>query len=182
MNELVYVHPNTKEPFTTSDIIAEITGNNYRSVQRIIEKQKRSLETFGGVRFEITPFMTKGGMQNKKIYHLNEPQATLLITFLKNTPVVVAFKTELVKQFYQMRLELERINAVKVERKSIRRSMTDEIKALPDTPHKAFKYAQYSDLSYRWRSASQRGRYGRSAEQRSATRQATTLWLTNSPP
>ena len=34
---------------------------------------------------------------------LNESQATFLMTLLKNTPVVVAFKLELVKQFMTMR-------------------------------------------------------------------------------
>ena len=55
MSELVFLtdgkHP---EPYTTSDIIAEMTGNSYRSIQRIIETQKERLETFGVMRFEIT--------------------------------------------------------------------------------------------------------------------------------
>ncbi len=105
MPDLVFINPKGKdmEPYTTSDIVAEMTGNSYRSVQRIIEKQEKRLETFGRVRFEITPLKTKGGLQNKKIYHLNEPQATLLITFLKNTDLVADFKMELVRQFYAMR-------------------------------------------------------------------------------
>lgn len=148
MTDIVYLAPNTKEPFTTSDIIASVTGNSYRSVQRMVEKQKKRLETFGRVRFEITPFETKGGVQNKKIYHLNEPQATLLITFLKNTDVVADFKAELVRQFYEMRRELERINAEKVELKTVRRNLTDEIAALPESPHKQFKFAHYTNLAY----------------------------------
>ncbi|QEY33842.1 hypothetical protein FL966_01605 [Caproiciproducens galactitolivorans] len=57
MNDLVFLEPDKigAEPFTTSDVIAEFTGNNYRSVQRIIEKQIDALKTFGQVRFEITP-------------------------------------------------------------------------------------------------------------------------------
>ena len=54
MNEIVFLSPNTKEPFTTSDIIAEKTNNNYRSVQRIIETQRKRLEKFGIMRFQIT--------------------------------------------------------------------------------------------------------------------------------
>lgn len=61
MQDLVFLEPNKigSEPFTTSDIIAECTGNNYRSVQRLIERQIDALRTFGRVRFEITPFNRK---------------------------------------------------------------------------------------------------------------------------
>lgn len=149
MNSLVFLAPNTQEPFTTSDVIAEMTGNSYRSVQRIIEKQSDRLSRFGRVRFEITPTQTKGGVQNKKVYHLNEQQATLLMTFLKNTDVVADFKVELVRQFYAMRFELYKVQAAKMERRPVRVSMTDAIKALPDSPHKAMKYGQYTDLAYK---------------------------------
>lgn len=148
MNNLVFLTPNTQEPFTTSDVIAEMTGNSYRSVQRIIEKQSDRLSRFGRVRFEITPTQTKGGVQNKKVYHLNEQQATLLMTFLKNTDVVADFKVELVRQFYAMRFELYKVQAAKMERRPVRVSMTDAIKALPDSPHKAMKYGQYTNLAY----------------------------------
>lgn len=148
MDNLVFLAPNTQEPFTTSDVIAEMTGNSYRSVQRIIEKQSDRLSRFGRVRFEITPTQTKGGVQNKKVYHLNEQQATLLMTFLKNTDVVADFKVELVRQFYAMRFELYKVQAAKMERRPVRVSMTDAIKALPDSPHKAMKYGQYTNLAY----------------------------------
>ena len=41
--------------------------------------------------------------QKITVYHLNEQQATLLMTYLKNTEQVRAFKKELVRQFYAMR-------------------------------------------------------------------------------
>lgn len=151
MDSLVFLEPNKigAEPFTTSDVIAQRTGNSYRSVQRIIEKQIKALETFGQVRFEITSVKYSRGTNDKKVYHLNEPQATLLITFLKNTPIVVKFKTELVRQFYAMRTELQRRQIAKLDRKPIRESLTDTIKALPETPHKSMWYKHYTDLIYR---------------------------------
>lgn len=151
MLDLVFLEPNKlgAEPFTTSDVIAKCTGNNYRSVQRTIEKQIKALETFGQVRFEITPVKYIRGTNDKKVYRLNEPQATLLITFLKNTPVVVKFKTELVRQFYAMRTELQRRQIAKFDRKPIRESLTDGIKAMPETPHKSMWYKHYTDLIYR---------------------------------
>ena len=151
MDDLVFLEPNKigAEPFTTSDVIAECTGNNYRSVQRTIEKQIKALETFGQVRFEITPVKYSRGTNDKKVYHLNEPQATLLITFLKNTSIVVKFKTELVRQFYAMRTELQCRQIAKLDRKPIRESLTNGIKAMPETPHKTMWYKHYTDLIYR---------------------------------
>lgn len=152
MESLVFLEPNKigAEPFTTSDVIAQQTGNNYRSVQRTIESQIKALETFGVMRFEITlPRKGSKGGRPKKVYRLNEPQATLLITFLKNTPVVVKFKTELVRQFYAMRTELQRRQIAKLDRKPIRESLTDGIRAMPETPHKTMWYKHYTDLIYR---------------------------------
>ena len=146
MNEIVFLSPNTKEPFTTSDSIAEKTNNNYRSVQRIIETQRKRLEKFGIMRFQITLNGRRG--RPKKIYQLNEQQATLLITFMKNNDIVADFKTELVRQFYSMRNELMNVRLAKASRKEIRLNMTDSIKALPDSPHKNFKYSQYTNLAY----------------------------------
>ena len=71
------------------------------------------------------------------------------MTLLKNTPIVVNFKAELVRQFYAMRTELYKVQMAKASRRPVRVSMTDAIKALPDSPHKAMKYGQYTDLAYK---------------------------------
>ena len=148
MNDLVYLAPNTEEPFTTSEVIAECAGVKRDTVQKLIQRHEKDLREFGRVGFEIRTLQTRGGQQMAKIYHLNEQQATLLLTFLRNTPVVIEFKKELVRQFFAMRKELMNIKAIKAERKPLRTSMTDAIKALPDSPHKQFKYSQYTDLAY----------------------------------
>ena len=148
MNTLVYLSPNTKEPFTTSEVIAECAGIKRHAVQTLIQQHEKDFHEFGRVAFEMRPLQTQGGVQLVKIYHLNEQQATLLMTYLRNTPVVREFKKELVRQFFAMREELMAVKAVKAERRVIRAEMTDAIKALPDSPHKKFKYAQYSNLAY----------------------------------
>ena len=148
MSNLVYLTPNTEEPFTTSEVIAECAGVKRDTVQKLIQRHEKDLREFGRVGFEIRTLQTRGGQQMAKIYHLNEQQATLLLTFLSNTPVVIEFKKELVRQFFAMRKELMNIKAIKAERKPLRTSMTDAIKALPDSPHKQFKYSQYTDLAY----------------------------------
>ena len=148
MRDLVYLTPNTEEPFTTSEIIAECAGVKRHAIQVLIQQHEKDFREFGRVSFQMRPLQTRGGQQMVKVYHLNEQQATLLLTFLRNTPVVIEFKKELVRQFFAMRKELMNIKAIKAERKPLRTSMTDAIKALPDSPHKQFKYNQYTDLAY----------------------------------
>lgn len=125
------------EPYTTSEIIAEGTGINHRRVRDAIRKYQTDLETFGRVVAYQTPLETKGGVQAVPGYILNEQQATFLLTLLKNTPVVVAFKKELVRQFYAMRsLLLERASPIWQDARSlgkeIRRQETEAIKLLVD--------------------------------------------------
>lgn len=149
MSDLVYLAPNTQEPFTTSEVIAECAGVKRHAIQSLIQQHEKDFREFGRVAFEMRPLQTRGGQQMVKVYHLNEQQATLLMTYLRNTEVVRAFKKELVRQFYAMRKELLNIRIAKAERKPVRLVMTDAIKALPDSPHKQFKYNQYTDLAYR---------------------------------
>ena len=92
-NKLVFLEPNKIDaiPFTTSEVIAEFAGVKSRSVYLLIEKHMKSLERFGKVSFEMTPLKGSTTGQSVKVYYLNEEQATLLITFLKNTEPVVKF-------------------------------------------------------------------------------------------
>jgi len=149
MTDLVFLEPNKidSEPFTTSDIIAGHADINYRSVQRTIENQIERLERFGVMRFEITlPEKGSKGGRPKKVYKLNEQQATLLITFLKNNDKVAEFKVELVRQFFAMRSELNRRHIERAQLKPIRREMTDVIQQVTDSK---WAYKLYTDLSYK---------------------------------
>lgn len=148
MNNLVFLAPNTQEPFTTSDVIAEFAEVKHHAIQQMIQKHESDFKEFGKLAFEMRPLPESRTKQKAKIYYLNEEQATLLMTYLKNTAQVRAFKKELVRQFYAMRFELYKVQAAKMERRPVRVSMTDAIKALPDSPHKAMKYGQYTNLAY----------------------------------
>lgn len=98
----------------------------------------------------MRPLPTKGGVQDVKVYHLNEEQATLLMTYLKNTERVRAFKKELVRQFYAMRRELVQRQVNRAKLAPTRRDMTDAIRdCIPESPHKAMWYKHYTDLAYR---------------------------------
>ena len=63
--------------------------------------------------------------QNTKDYILNEQQATLLITFLKNTEQVANFKTNLVKAFFKMREELSKFRMQRTLEKTKRKTLHD---------------------------------------------------------
>lgn len=107
MNQVVTTNPFSLvqiiegRPVTTSVSIAEGVGNTHRSVIQLIRQYIDDVEEFGRVAFQIAPFETSGGVQNREIALLNEQQATLLLTYLRNNEVVRAFKIKLVKAFYE---------------------------------------------------------------------------------
>ena len=146
MNELVFIEPNKidLEPFTTSKIVAEVTGVTHKKIKIAITKRKKELETFGKV---VSYGTTLESGQTEMSYHLNEQQVTLLITFLKNTPVVIAFKTELVRQFYVMRSELNKRHILREQLKPIRRELSDIIKEMPG--YNQWAYKNFTDLAYK---------------------------------
>ena len=105
MKELVFLKNN--QPVTTSLIIAEGTDNEHESVIRLIKEHKSDFEEYWG---QVYFSDLKSGNKNSdfrgrpmKIAWLNEPQATFLITLLRNNEIVVEFKKKLVRDFYRMR-------------------------------------------------------------------------------
>lgn len=101
MDNIIEMHDGI--PMTTSDIVADGTRVQRKNVLELIRKNIADLSEFGRVRFKTLTFETNGGMQNREIAILNEPQTTLLITYMRNNEIVRAFKLALVKAFYQMR-------------------------------------------------------------------------------
>lgn len=148
MNDLVFLEPNKIDsvPYTTSDVIAEYAEVKSRSVYLLIEKHESDLKEFGRLSFEMIPFETNGGIQIRKVYRLNEQQATLLITYLKNTEPVRQFKKALVKEFYAMRTELIRRQTLRLEMKPIRRELTDVVQ---EAETSKWAYKNYTDLAYK---------------------------------
>lgn len=144
MNDLVFLEPNKidSEPFTTSDIIAECAQVQHHAIQQLISRYESDLKEFGGLAFEMRTVKTN----LTKVYHLNEPQATLILTFLKNTPPVREFKKNLVRQFYAMRNELLRRQVERTTLKPIRREMTD---AIQEYDNGKWSYKKYTDLVYK---------------------------------
>lgn len=151
---------NGASPYTTSEIVAECAGVKRHAVKSLIEKHRSDLEDFGKVAFQMQPLPGSKTGQKITVYHLNEQQATLLMTYLKNTEQVRAFKKELVRQFYAMRDFIRGRQSpiwqdTRALGKEIRRMETDAIKALvahaeaQGSQHAARYYQSISRLANR---------------------------------
>jgi len=134
MTELVFCNKAITEPFTTSNVIAEHAGVKHHAIQQLLTKYQNDFEEFGVFAFEMRKPESGGkGGRPEIIYQLNEQQATLLLTYLKNTQQVRAFKKELVRQFYAMREYIREHQSphwqqTRLESKINRRMETDTIK------------------------------------------------------
>ena len=101
-----------KNIFTNSLIIAEGTQNEHESIIRLIQRYEEKFNRWGAVKFTDLKSGNPLGGRPTKVAFLNEQQATFLITLLRNSDVVLDFKSELVDQFYKMReILLQKRNA-----------------------------------------------------------------------
>lgn len=135
---LVYLD-GKKEPYTTSEIIAECAELKHDTVQSLIRNHKDDLEIFGVFGFEIRkPSKGSLGGRPRKIYHLNEQQATLLITYLDNTKPVREFKKNLVSAFFEMRDELTKIRIERASERPKRLALNEAINRWENAPKMAY--------------------------------------------
>ena len=94
---------NGGEAVASTAVIAQGVDYPHKSVIRLVRDNQEDLEEFGRMRFENAPLHTAGGIQNREVALLNEQQATLLLTYMRNSPVVRKFKKHLVASFFQLR-------------------------------------------------------------------------------
>ena len=132
--ELVYMD-GKKEPYTTSEIIAECAEVQHHTITRLIRENKADFEELGILGFKIHKLDTRG--QPKKSYILNEQQATLLITYLKNTETVRQFKLNLLKAILEMREERSKFRLQRALEKPKRKTLHDSIETWPNAPKHA---------------------------------------------
>lgn len=92
----------------SSLVLSQGLGQQHRAVIQLARKHEAHLAELGRVAFEMAPFETNGGTQQREVAMLNEHQATLLIALMRNSKRVIGFKIGLVKEFYRMREELGR--------------------------------------------------------------------------
>ncbi|MCG7588008.1 phage regulatory protein/antirepressor Ant [Photobacterium sp. OFAV2-7] len=137
---------------TTSLRIAEGVGNPHSSVIKLIRNNIKDFQEFGIIGFEIQP-KPKGqrGGSATEYAILNEQQATLLMTYMRNTEIVRMFKKRLVKAFFEQgrqkqthgnfsRLEILQL-ALEAEQKRLQLEQENqqlETKGAEDAPKVAF--------------------------------------------
>lgn len=88
-----------QQAFVSSLNIAEAIGYPHQNIVKMIRKHQVDLEVFEEVGFEIR--LNPQGSPTEYAL-LNERQATLLLTYMRNKPIVKKFKIALVKQFYEL--------------------------------------------------------------------------------
>lgn len=143
--ELVYYKALQDEPYTTAEIIAEYSGVDLDSINRLTRTHKERLSKFGKVGFEIRALESG---QKSKIWKYNEQQATVLITYLRNTDKVLDFKDTLVSAFYNMKHELDERKIHRQVNKVVNISFGDVIKVhYPDSKH---AYSNFHRLAYKY--------------------------------
>jgi len=106
MSNAIVFHSPEGEPVTTTTAIATGTLSLHASVIKLVRSYLSDFEEFGRVRFEIQPFETNGGVQEREVAIINEDQSTLLLSYMRNNDVVRAFKKQLVRSFVDMRQKL----------------------------------------------------------------------------
>ncbi|EAL7243835.1 phage regulatory protein, partial [Campylobacter coli] len=131
---------------TDQNKISTISKVDINSIQRLIRNYKQDLECFGELGFELQ----KIAKTNKKIYYLNEQQATLLLTYMKNSESVRNAKKVLVFAFYQMK---EKLRSLEQEQEKARfKSLSDENLRLNSLNH-------HQKIGYKSQLAQQKEKY-----------------------
>lgn len=142
MNDLLIIKEG--EPLLDSRVAARELGVEHQNLRELIEGHS---EVLGVIRFQ-TGKPTKGskGGRPERWALLDEEQALLLITMVKNTDAALEKKQALVRAFLAMRSALMETRISKV----IRRELTDAIKTskLNEDAH-GWGYKLVTDLVYK---------------------------------
>ena len=107
---LVFMSEDQSFPVTSSEVIATALDKEHKDVLALAKKYEADLNEFGTGSFETKLLKTNkgnGATQTKEIAILNEQQATLLITYMRNSDKVRKFKIALVKAFFEMREQIQ---------------------------------------------------------------------------
>ena len=130
---LVYLD-GAKEPYTTSEIIAECADVQHHTITRLIRENKDDFEALGILGFKIHKLDGRG-----------QPK-TLLITYLKNTEPVREFKKNLVKAFFEMRDELSKVREQRALEKPTHKTLNEDISKWDNAPKPPHGYSIVNNL------------------------------------
>lgn len=153
--ELVYYKGLKDEPYTTAEVIAEFSGVDLDSINRLTRTHKERLEKFGKLKYSLKVLEDKTDLKSvlskqrsSKVWKYNERQATVLITYLRNTEQVLDFKDALVNAFYNLKQELDQAKLTRELNKRANIGLAETIKSeCPNDPH---AYSNYHGLAYKY--------------------------------
>ena len=146
MKDIIIVKQN--KCFIDSEGLSILADNEHRAIRQLIRNHIQALEEFGVLTFEMSKPDSKGG-RPKKTYMLNEQQATLLTTFMKNSKKVVKFKKKLVKEFFNMRKYILKQEAIRISGIETRKTLTDKIQESGENERMhGHGYSTYTRLIY----------------------------------
>lgn len=109
MENNLIIFTSDKTPVVESTVIAEGIGIQHKNVIELIRKYLDDFQTFGATAFETRkgkPLPQGGFAKSTEVALLNENQAYLLFTYLKNTETARQLKVRLVKAFSEVRNQL----------------------------------------------------------------------------
>lgn len=94
----------------TSETIANGVDGQHKNVLQLIRTYREDLQEFGTLESETRAFNGMDGkVQYREVFLLNEPQSTLLLTYMRNMERIRQFKKALVKAFYEMAEQLKQV-------------------------------------------------------------------------
>jgi len=97
------------EARASTKVIARGVEQGHASVIKLLRRHLETFREFGHVDFGSEVVHRKqGGGSQRELAMLNEHQAGLLISFMRNSPRVIDFKVALIREFFRMRDELQR--------------------------------------------------------------------------
>jgi len=120
------VKEKNKEYFIDSEGLAVLARNEHRAVTQLIRRYKSDLEEYGVLTFEMSK-PTEAGGRPKKTWILNEHQAMLLTTLMKNSEKVKEFKKRLISEFIKMRNYIQSLETIRLVGIETRKTLTDTI-------------------------------------------------------
>ena len=108
MHDIVRIEFVEGEAVVSHEQLAEGLKIKAKNVRELLQKHHSDFEQFGVLTFETDkPLEDSLGGRPSKVYYLNEQQATLALTYFRNSDTVRAFKVALVKSFFKMRSQLQ---------------------------------------------------------------------------
>lgn len=112
MNEIVKLEFIEGEARVSHELIANGMGIKPKNMIELVYQHKADFESFGILPFETEAVSKEVINENpyakpRKICYLNEQQATLAMTYMRNSEQARAFKMALVRAFYAMKSQLE---------------------------------------------------------------------------